>query len=210
MKKNSLLIFILFMGYACKKTESTAPPPTAPEVEQQLSITTEPGNSNTLDVKDTLNLKINVTSKMPSEVTYSIDVTRLDSNKSVYKIDSISKNSSLNLSIPVFQSFTQYSTKVVVTSKTKPSNTASVTINLNNEVSKNFQGYKVDPNAKKLGTEYWTNVKIQPDLIVNIFKEPFQDILEHLFLEPLAAILITMDGSMCLIQVGHIMAQDLV
>lgn len=118
MKKYSLLIFILLLGYACKKTENSAPPPTVPETEQQLTITTEPGNSNTIDIKDTLNLKINVTSQMPSEVIYSIDVTKLDSNKSVYKIDSISKNSSLNLSIPVFQSFTNYSTKVTVTSKT--------------------------------------------------------------------------------------------
>ena len=173
MKKNSLLIFILLLGYSCKKTESTSPATTAPEVEQQLTITTEPENSNTLDVKDTLNLKVNVTSKMPSEVTYSVEVKRLDSNKSIFKIDSVSKSPSLNLSIPVFQSYTQYSTKVVVTSKSKPSNTATVTINLNNDVAKNFQGYKVDPNAKKLGTEYWTSLSLQPDLIVNIFQNPY-------------------------------------
>lgn len=172
MKKNSLLIFIFFLGYACKKTDSSAPPSITPEVEQQLTITTEPGNSNTIDVKDTLNLKVNITSKMPSEVTYSIDVIRLDSSKSIYKIDSASKSSSLNLSIPVFQSFTLYSTKVTVTSKSKPSNTVSLTINLNNDVAKNFQGYKVDPSAKSLGTNYWTNTKLQADLITNIFQNP--------------------------------------
>lgn len=172
MKKVVFLILILWGLNSCKKVENSTPTPVIPQVEEQLIITTNPGNSSTLDVKDTLNLKVNVTSKMPSEVTYSIEVIRLDSNKSIFKIDSVSKTPSLNLSIPVFQSYTQYSTKVVVTSKSKPSNTASVTINLNNDVAKNFQGYKVDPNAKKLGTEYWTNVKIQPDLIVNIFKEP--------------------------------------
>ena len=172
MKKYSLLIILLLFVNACKKSESIAPTPVTPEVEQQLSIITDPGNSSTMDVKDTLSLKVSVTSKMPTEVTYSIEVSRLDSNKSIFKIDSVSKSSSIILVIPVFQSFTQYSTKVVVTSKTKPSNTASGIINLNNDVAKNFQGYKVDPNAKMLGTDYWRNVKVLPDLITNIFQNP--------------------------------------
>ena len=107
MKKYSLLILLLLIVYACKKSESIAPTPVTPEVEQQLSITTDPGNSSTMDVKDTLSLKVSVTSKMPTEVTYSIEVSRLDSNKSIFKIDSVSKSSSIILVIPVFQSFTQ-------------------------------------------------------------------------------------------------------
>ena len=163
---------ILLGVNSCKKVENTTPPSVTPEVEQQLVISTDPSNSVTLDVKDTLNLKVNVTSKMPLEVIYSVEVIRLDSNKSIFKIDSTSKNASLNLSIPVFQTFTQYSTKIVVTSKSKPSNFVSLALNLTNDVSKNFQGYKVDANAKQLGTDYWTNTKVQSDLITNIFQNP--------------------------------------
>ena len=168
-----MLFTLILLGVnSCKKVENPTPPLVTPEVEQQLVISIDPSNSVTLDVKDTLNLKVNVTSKMPLEVIYSVEVIRLDSNKSIFKIDSTSKNASLNLSIPVFQTFTQYSAKIVVTSKSKPSNSASLTLNLTNDVSKNFQGYKVDANAKQLGTDYWTNTKVQSDLITNIFQNP--------------------------------------
>lgn len=171
MKNYLNLIFTLFVIVSCKKTENT-PPLVNPEVEQQLAITTDPGSSTTIEVKDTLKLKVSVTSKMPAEVIYSLEAIRLDNNSSVFKLDSTSKSSSLNLSIPSFKEFTQYSLKVTVTSKAKSSNSASATINLNNDVSKNFQGYKVDPNAKKLGKDYWQNLALQPDLIVNIFQNP--------------------------------------
>jgi len=172
MKFNFNSIVVLLVIFSCKKVESTTPTPVTPEVEQQLVITTDPGSSSSIEVKDTLTLKVVVTSKMPSEVIYSFEATRLDSNKVVFKLDSTSKNSSLSLSIPSFKDYTQYSLKVTVTSKTKSLNNASTSLNLNNDVSKNFQGYKVDPNARKLGKEYWTNVKMQADLIANIFQNP--------------------------------------
>jgi hypothetical protein len=173
MKQIVFLILILVGLNSCKKAENMITPSAPPEVEQPLTITTEPGSTSTFEVKDTLQLKINITSKMPSEVTYSIEVTRLDNNKVVYKLDSASKNSNLSLKIPVFQTFTQYSTKVLVVSKTKPTNTALVILNLNNDVAKNFQGYKVDPNARKLGTDYWTSLSLQLDLIINVFQNPY-------------------------------------
>jgi len=172
--KNAIIgAAILFLLNSCEKAMVPTAPNITPELEQQISISTDPSVGTTPDVKDTLRLKINVTSKMPPEVIYSVEVTRLDNNKSIYKIDSTSKNASLNLTISTFQSFTQYSTKIVVTSKSKPSNSASLTLNLTNDVSKNFQGYKVDANAKQLGTDYWTSLSLQQDLIVNVFQEPF-------------------------------------
>ena len=47
---------ILLGVNSCKKVENPTPPSVAPEVEQQLVISTDPSNSVTLDVKDTLNL----------------------------------------------------------------------------------------------------------------------------------------------------------
>jgi hypothetical protein len=87
---------ILLGVNSCKKVENPTPPSVTPEVEQQLVISTDPSNSVTLDVKDTLNLKVNVTSKMPLEVIYSVEVIRLDSNKSIFKIDSTFINSRIS------------------------------------------------------------------------------------------------------------------
>jgi hypothetical protein len=37
-----------------------------------------------------------------------------------------------------------------------------------------FPGYKVDPNAKQLGTEYWENTPVLSDLIIGVFQKNFE------------------------------------
>ena len=37
-----------------------------------------------------------------------------------------------------------------------------------------FPGYKVDPNAKKLGTDYWENTPVLSDLMIGVFQKNFE------------------------------------
>lgn len=37
-----------------------------------------------------------------------------------------------------------------------------------------FPGYRVDPNAKKLGTDYWENTPVLSDLIIGVFQKNFE------------------------------------
>lgn len=39
-----------------------------------------------------------------------------------------------------------------------------------------FPGYKVDPNARKLGTDYWENSTLPSDLIVAVFQKNYENI----------------------------------
>lgn len=172
--RNLLIMSQVLWLFACKKIDNIVPTPSPAETEQALTFSTDLGNSATIDVKDTLKFKVNVTSKMPTEVIYSVEIEQNDIGKVIYKKDSSSKSASHSYSLPVFQAFASYSLKLTVSSKTNSNNNASVKLNLINDVGKNFQGYKVDPNARKLGASYWRNVALQHDLVVNVFQNPYQ------------------------------------
>ena len=69
-------------------------------------------------------------------------------------------------------------TKTVVNSPTVIINKKTDTL-VNNKSSdplSNFAGYKVDINAKQLGTDYWENSSLPSDLIVAVFQKNYENI----------------------------------
>ena len=49
-----------------------------------------------------------------------------------------------------------------------------VTLNKITDTLSIFTGYKVDPNAKQLGTDYWENTPVLSDLMIGVFQKNFE------------------------------------
>ena len=142
--------------FACKKTEVPATPPVLVIQEEAVKFTTNL-DTGTYNVADTLPLVIIVNSKIPKAgLLYSITATWTDSAKQIFKLDSTSSATNLNLNIPGLKKSGNYSLSVTVTSKSTSTNTLNKSIPLVNNPLGRFMGYKVDVTLKlKDEINYW-------------------------------------------------------
>jgi hypothetical protein len=163
----------LFLLIACSKKDipiATIPPASA--TEDPVKFTVSPDiSSGTINLStDSIGLTINVSSKLPSAgLIYSIEVKRVDTALTTYKIDSISSQSSLSIKILGFSIKANYNIKIIVTSKSTVTNTSNQSVQINrSRIYKNYlktsyelsnfdtwfssaQLYKTD------GTKYYNN-----------------------------------------------------
>lgn len=141
MKRVIFALGILF-SFACSKTEVPATPPTPIVQEEAIKFNFTPtaSNGNIVTSNDTINISISLNSKLPTNgVIYSIDVKRLDSAISVYKIDSSSQQNSLNINVKGLYVKSSYSINVTVTSKSTASNTSSQSIQVIKNLKSSYE-----------------------------------------------------------------------
>ena len=116
---------------ACSKTSVPATPPNPVVQEEAVKFTTNL-DTGSFYLIDTLPLTITVSSKIPSAgILYSIEITRLDSNLKVYRLDSTTTQASLSLKIITFKYPGRYSTNITITSKSTTTNSSNKIISLN-------------------------------------------------------------------------------
>lgn len=126
----------MFFLISCTKTEKSSSPPPIVIQEESLKFSISPDllSGNYLLNKDTLDLIISINSKIPSQgITFNIQVTKVDSNLTVFKLDTTSNQSSTNIKIAIFNIRGNYNLKITLTSKTTSTNT----INQNYSISRN-------------------------------------------------------------------------
>lgn len=135
--KNVFFILGMLFVTSCSKTEVASTPPLSPIAQEELlkfSISPDLSSNNYLLNKDTLDFIISVNSKVPSQgINYSIQVMRTDSNTNVFKLDTTSSQSSINIKTTGFGIKGNYTLKITLTSKTTSTNT----INQNYSISRN-------------------------------------------------------------------------
>jgi hypothetical protein len=134
--------------FACSKTEVPVIPPT-PVVQEEtikFSISPDMTSNNYLLNKDTLDLIISVNSKIPSQgILYSIQVNRADSSVAVFKLDTVSNQSSINIKATGLNIKGNYTVKITLTSKTTSTNTINQNYTLSrNRVYKNYLSSSYD------------------------------------------------------------------
>jgi hypothetical protein len=66
-----------------------------------------------------------------------------------------------------------YTLDIAIKSKSSPTNSSSKSISFLNDPLSRFNGYRVNPNARELGTDYWENTEVMMDLIVVAFQKPY-------------------------------------
>ena len=173
MKRGIFALGILFV-FACSKTEVSKISAIV-EKEEAIKFTTNL-DTGTYNVADTLPLVVTVGSKAPaSGFIYSIITTWTDSVKQIFKLDSNSNTTSLNLNIPGLKKSGNYTLSITVTSKLTSSNTSNKSIVIVNNPLGRFMGYKVAANARQLGTDYWENSILPSDLIVAVFQKNYEN-----------------------------------
>ena len=141
MKRAIFALGVIFV-FACSKTEVPVIPPT-PVVQEEtikFSISPDMTSNNYLLNKDTLDLIISVNSKIPSQgILYSIQVNRADSSVAVFKLDTVSSQSSTNIKATGLNIKGTYTLKITLTSKTTSTNTINQNYTLSrNRVYKNY------------------------------------------------------------------------
>ena len=124
MKRAIFALGVLFV-FACKKTEIPATPPVVVVQEEAIKFSTNL-DSITYSIADSISLVLSVSSKIPSNgLIYTVNSTWVDSNKLVFKIDTISSQSSLSLNIPSIIKAGTYNLSISVTSKSTSSNSSN-------------------------------------------------------------------------------------
>ena len=142
MKKGILVLFVLsFIG--CSKKEVIPVTPVVPVVvEEPVKFTLSPdlSASNYLLTKDTLEFTITVSSKMPSSgFIYSIDISRLDSTLTLYKLDSTISQNSLVVKTGGFSIKANYTIKITISSKATSTNSANQNLQISRgRIYKNY------------------------------------------------------------------------
>ena len=141
MKRVIFALGVLFVS-ACSKTEVPAIPPALVIQEEAIKFSISPDMTsiNYLLNKDTLDLIISVNSKIPSQgIIYNIQVNRADSSVAVFKLDTVSSQSSTNLKLTGLNIKGNYTVKITLTSKTTSTNTINQNYTLGrNRVYKNY------------------------------------------------------------------------
>ena len=172
MKRVIFALGVLFL-FACSKTEVPAIPPVVVIQEETIKFTTNL-DTGTYNVADTLPLVVTVSSKLPSAgLLYSILVNWTDSVRQIFKLDSNSSSTSLNLNIPGLKKSGNYSLSITVTSKSTSSNTLNKSIPVINNPLGRFMGYKVDLSLKsKDEINYWRDCGVIWDVVMYKFGQP--------------------------------------
>ena len=172
MKKIFFALGVLLV-FACSKTEVPVIPPVVVIQEEAIKFTTNL-DTGTYNVADTLPLVVTVSSKLPSAgLLYSILVNWTDSVRQIFKLDSNSSSTSLNLNIPGLKKSGNYSLSITVTSKSTSSNTLNKSIPVVNNPLGRFMGYKVDLSLKsKDEINYWRDCGVIWDVVMYKFGQP--------------------------------------
>ena len=127
---------VLFF-FACSKTEVTSTIPTPIIQEETIKFTTNL-DSITYIIADSISISLSISSKIPNNgLIYSISTNWIDSNKLVFKIDSITSQSSLNFNIPSFSKTGTYNLTISISSKSSSTNI----------ITRNFTIYKRYSNS---------------------------------------------------------------
>lgn len=173
----ALLVITLFLVLGCKKTDFMMG--TQPPVNQEESIKFNTNLDTGVNyVKDTLKLEITLTSKLPdSGLKYTIQVLWVDSNKSVYRLDTVDKSKSIVLNIKGLNKKGTYQVSVEVASKLNLNNQDRKSLTVINDPFNQFVGYKVNQTElsisrqKNFGIDYWTNTGVMGDLMLAVFQK---------------------------------------
>jgi hypothetical protein len=156
--KNLIFILGILFIISCKKTEAPIATPPVVVKEETIKFNVTPNNDNgTITVsKDTLNLSINISSKVPDNgMNIQIECKRTLDDKVVHKIDSNSKANKLEFVIPSFGIKSDYTLKVTVSSKSNTQNADTKTIQIvRNRIITNFLKPSYDLSNVKIWQEY--------------------------------------------------------
>ena len=107
---------------SCKKTETPITPPPVVIQEESIKFTTNL-DSISYSIADSISLVLTVSSKIPGNgLIYVVNSTWVDSNKLIFKIDTISSQSSLSLNILGLSKSGTYNLSISVTSKSASTN----------------------------------------------------------------------------------------
>jgi hypothetical protein len=120
-----VLFFVgVLIFYSCSKTE-IKPPSTVEVQEEAIKFSISPDistNSYTLN-KDTFDFAIAINSKIPNQgILYNIEIKRVDTNLTIYKIDTSSAQSSINFKAIGLNIKANYYVKITITSKSTSTN----------------------------------------------------------------------------------------
>lgn len=149
--KYTILALVLLLTFACSKIDKgTTAVPIAQEDNIKFTTNIDTGNFNVID---TLPLSINITSKIPSKgVIYSVAINWIDSSKQIYKIDSSTTSSSLNLNILGIKKSGNYSASITVSSKSTSSNSETKTLSITKSIySLKTFNYDIDVSGLDFG-----------------------------------------------------------
>jgi hypothetical protein len=118
------------------------------------------------------------TSKLPdSGLKYTVQVLWVDSNRSVYRLDTVDKSKSIVLKINGLNKKGTYQVSVEVASKLNLNNQDRKTLSVINDPFNQFLGYKVNQTElsisrqKNFGIDYWTNTGVMGDLMLAVFQK---------------------------------------
>ena len=124
-----MMILAIIMVISCSKKNSggVTPPPIVPEeVNIKFSIDPDPGSSVAVALGSTYNFKVNVSSKLPTGGVKVDIITKKDADNSVIGSRSFdSVNPAIDLTTVTLNAGILYKVTIVVTSKTKISNTST-------------------------------------------------------------------------------------
>jgi 5-hydroxyisourate hydrolase-like protein (transthyretin family) len=139
-----VLFFVgVLIFYSCSKTE-IKPPSTVEIQEEAIKFSISPDistNSYTLN-KDTFDFSIAINSKIPSQgISYSIEIKRVDTNLTIYKIDTSSAQSSTNFKAVGLNIKANYNIKITLTSKSTSTSTNTVNQNYTLSRSRIYKNY---------------------------------------------------------------------
>jgi len=143
MKRVIFALGILFV-IACSKTEipvtPTLPTPSVQEEAIKFSVIPDIANGTLNLSSDTLNLNISVSSKIPSlGILLSLEVKRNDTSLTIFKIDTSSNQSTINIKAFGFTIKANYTAKVTVTSKSTSTNSLVQSVVINrSRIYKNY------------------------------------------------------------------------
>ncbi len=137
------VVFIVgvLIFYSCSKTEITTPSSSIVQ-EESIKFSISPditSNSYTLN-KDTFDFTISISSKIPGQgILYNIEIKRVDTNLTIYKIDTTSSQSSVNIKAIGLNIKANYNIKIILTSKSTSTNTVNQNYTLSR--SRIFKNY---------------------------------------------------------------------
>jgi hypothetical protein len=124
----SLLFWVFLIAISCNKTEEIISPVIPVVKEDPIQFTTNL-DTGTFIIKDTINLLLTVTSKIPAQgIQYTIKGLSVDSTKELYKMDTTLTSASLAIKIPSFRRPGNYEIQIELSSKTIPTNAAKKTL----------------------------------------------------------------------------------
>lgn len=148
--KTRFLFLILIIQFGCKIPEQVKP---NEESEVNFTFTPISNNGNYILTKDSLDLSISISSIIPETgLIIQIEAKRSFDDKLIYTLDTLSKQNNVLKKISGFEIKGNYLIKITISSKNKPSNSSTKTL----QVARN----RIAINYLKPSYELFSKVKI--------------------------------------------------